>query len=235
MSNIMLDRIYMGNSEADKIYLGNELLYQKQMIFPKNEAPNGVYILTTDNHCVRREGYTTSGKTGMGIAIIQNNFRLVVAYEIIKEVAWSPLSLSHESIGYYNSYQEALTVTGVQGKEMNDTLNALAWFNTSINAKAKEYSKGTLGIGKWYVPTLSQLYNITINNWEEVMKIFVLFGTSYTAYTNHFWTIIQQSTDSAYAIQMLWSDTDHSIVIPKKNLTQYSSNKTMCLLPVADL
>lgn len=237
MGNIILDKGYVGGSKVEKLYLGNELLYQRVEIYPKTEAPNGVYILTTDDYCVTRKDYVESGKIGMGIAIIQNNLRLVTAYELIREVAWNPLSASHEGLGYYATWQDAITVTAAQGKEMNNTLNASPWFNTGINAKAKEYSKGTLLAGSWYVPAASQLYNITVSNWAEVREISKIFGSTLTTGSYNLWTIIQKAGNTAWAAYMRYSPEyfrQHELISYGKNQTT-GGDPALCLLPVADL
>lgn len=237
MGNIIIDKGYVGGTAVEKIYLGNELLYQRVEMYPKSEAPNGVYILTTDDYCVTRKDYVESGKVGMGIAIIQSNLRLVTAYEIIREVAWNPLGASHNELGYYDTLQDALTVTAARGKEMNAILNNSAWFNTGINAKAKEYSKGTLLAGSWYVPTVSQLYNITVSNWVEVREISKLFGSTLTTGSYELWTILQQSSGTAWAARMRYNTSYFS----KHEFTDYGKKQTtagdpvLALLPVADL
>lgn len=237
MGNIILDRGYVGSSMVEKLYLGNELLYQRLEMYPKSEAPNGVYILTTDDYCVTRKDYVESGKVGMGIAIIQSNLRLVTAYELIREVTWNPLDAKHEGLGYYATWQDAITVTAAQGKEMNAILNNSAIFNTGVNAKAKEYSKGTLLSGLWYVPAASQLYNITISNWAEVREISKLFGLTLTTGSYMLWTIIQQSSGSAWAVNMRYNPEYFS----NHELTSYNKKQTtggspvLALLPVADL
>lgn len=237
MGNIILDKAYVGNTKVEKLYLGNELLYQRVEMYHKSVAPNGVYILTTDDYCVARKDYAESGKVGMGIAIIQNNLRLVTAYELIREVAWNPLNAAHDGLGYYATWQEAITVTAAQGKEMNNTLNASPVFNTGINAKAKAYSKGTLLSGSWYVPAASQLYNITVPNWAEVREISKIFGSTLTTGDYELWTIIQKSGNSAWAAFMRYNPQ----YFKNHGLTEYGKSQTtggdptLCLLPVADL
>ena len=234
LGNASPTQYYVGSSPVDRVYLGNTLMHQAVEIYPKDQAPNGVYILTTDLYCVKREDYATVGKEGMGIAIIQDDLRVVTAYELIKSVAWSPLEVDITTLGYYETSTDARTVTAEQAKSYNEKMNSSVWLNTSINAKAREYSKGSLSAGSWYVPSVSQLDKITINNWLEARKIFELFGTNEPSSSYDLWTIVQQSEGMAWCIHMMYTSTAHSLRVENKKATSNGS-KILCLLPVADL
>lgn len=74
LGNSGIKKVYLGNNEVSKIYLGLDLVYQNRPVgIPIEGAPNGAYILRTDNLLYSEELWDSKwNNEAVGIAVIDS-------------------------------------------------------------------------------------------------------------------------------------------------------------------
>lgn len=61
----------------------------KKKWFKKNNAPNGIYILTIDDYLIKREDWSVSGKTPVGVAILSDYCKFAIPRDIkLESIRW---------------------------------------------------------------------------------------------------------------------------------------------------
>ena len=83
LGNKKIKRMYLGTKEVKKAYLGTKQVYPEQ-------TENSVYILHVNGNLYKREEWNTSDNThAVGVAVITDKCKFVIAPDIVYELIYS--------------------------------------------------------------------------------------------------------------------------------------------------
>ena len=137
-----IDKAYVGSSEVDKIYLGTELVYRSQKGIPIEEAPNGVYILRTDNLLYTQEDWDTScNEESVGVAVLSSDCKFVISKIQGGKMKWGGEDVIIS--GVVSTSEVDTAKTDYAGKDNTDKI--IDQLGAS-NAPAANYCKNTIGL-----------------------------------------------------------------------------------------
>jgi len=171
--------------------------------YQKENAPDGVYILTDDDTCIAPGCCGTNGvENAVGIAVIKDDRKLVVA-----------LSSSEEELRFLN---ESISATKNQFSSIDDARCDINGKSNTLQLVEKdspaakfchEYSCGKISAGNWYLPSFGEMKLM----WEHRHLIdasLILCGGKPLHFGWH-WTSTERSSGSAWCL--FWDDgaTDH--------------------------
>lgn len=150
LGNKKVKRMYLGTKEVKKAYLGTKQIYPEQI-------ENGVYILHTNGNLYTQDEWNTSDNTNaVGVAVITENCRFVIAPESsVSELKWCRSNVNESIEGLdevdketakldYNGYSNTLKIV----KTLGESTDYAAGF--CRNYTLKNGMKGYLGsVGEW--------------------------------------------------------------------------------------
>lgn len=194
---MIIDKAYVGSSEVDKIYLGAELVWQAlEPGIPVEGAPNGVYILHTNKTLYTREQWNTShNKDAVGVALVSDNCKFVIAPEQSYRLMWSKggaeeivsgvtIITGASTTNDYNGVQNSAAIVSKYG---SSTDYAAGYCQ---NYTFKNGYKGYLGsLGEWQE---------SYNNKEEIDACMSLIGGTDITTNIFYWTSTQFSSSMAW-------------------------------------
>lgn len=195
-----IDKAYVGSSEVDKIYLGTELVYRSQKGIPIEDAPNGVYILRTDNLLYTQEDWDTSwNEESVGVAVVSSNCKFVINKEAITNMKFESDGEATMINDIVTTTDESVAKNDYSGLEnTNKIISQLGGNNVPTANYCATYSflngkKGYLGsLGEWV-----EAYN----HKTDVDTCMSLINGEKIHSTSGLWTSTQRDIDFMWNIE----------------------------------
>ena len=197
MGSMVIDKAFVGSSEVDKIYLGTELVWQAQRGIPIDGAPNGVYILRTDNLLYKQGAWNTDWNTEVvGITLISNEQKFVIAPSETSSKQWSKNGAHDEISGVTTESSLSPAKQDYKGESNSDSIFSYYGNSTdyaagySENYAFKNGKNGYLGsFGEWV-----EAYN----NKSEIDSCISLIGLTPISIDSDYWTSTQINANNAW-------------------------------------
>ena len=183
-----IDNAYVCASAVDKIYLGEELLWPELGGIAIEGAPNGVYILRTDNRLYTREEWDTSwNEEAVGVAVIADNCKFVIAPTNLSiENQWSPGGSDDDVYGA--TFSEPENVEYHPSSGLQNTLAIVNTFGVNGNYAALVCRNYVFKNGeKGYLGSVAEFMKV-LNNKDEIINCSNLIDAQYLSYTSSYWT-----------------------------------------------
>lgn len=200
MGNIILDKAYVGSSKVDKIYLGADLVWQNQKGIPIEGAPNGVYILRTDNMLYKQDGWDVAwNEEAVGVALLTDNCKFVINKEQVDNMKFESDGETTIINGIVTTTDESVAKNDYAGLENTDNIiSQIGANNTPATNYCKTYSflngkKGYLGsLGEW-----AEAYNYK----TDIDAYMSLINGDKIHSTSGIWTSTQKDIDNMWTIE----------------------------------
>lgn len=165
----------------------------------------GAYILATDNTLVKRVDWVSSGKIAVGIAVLDDKYRFIIALEQSDFISWGGYNIDITTLTSFTSGSEAFA--DFDGKSnMDKIITAIGSLSAPAANYCKTYSYQNKSIGTWYLPSLGQLDLINKNNTEINACLAVVDGTSLDDV--YYWSSTNNSFSKAWLLNLLSSQAD---------------------------
>jgi hypothetical protein len=171
-------------------------------LYPKTDAPDGVYIVTADDYCIEPEFWGIHKDLEcnvVGCAIIEGNKRVLIAPD-------EP----EDDLEYASEYDEIpglKTLDRDNAKEdwggSNNTSMLLSHAKSEAAMYCKKYGILNRAAGTWHLPALAEMI-FAQKYIDRVNACFTLSGKTPIKFTDWYWSSTQYS--STYAWLLYWSD-----------------------------
>ena len=192
-------------------------------------------ILCSDMSFVSATNFASSGKTAIGIIVI-NSSRILKVMSL-SEFTNLPWSTSAIDITGLVDVDEAIAQTDMAGRGNTDII--LAQLGTGIDyaaGKCNAFSTGGTSAGKWYLPSVGELYAMlsnfaTINSSLSICSGILLTedglasGEVYTFW--YYWASGEKTASNAYDLRYHGTYLVSIFNTDKTKISYYDSENTM--------
>lgn len=185
--------------------------------FFKDKAPDGIYILSTDDFCCLSREWSKLGKDAVGIAVIKGQIKIVVA-----------LDGSTSKLNWGGYARIEITDKVLASEDMNGSSNTdLIIKSTGVGSVyaasyCRAYSCENRPAGTWYLPSLGQSI-LLYQNKSEIDACLSQLAHSIIPVDGH-WSSTESSSSDAWKI---YYDT--------RSYSQYAKSRTYFVRPVSNL
>lgn len=210
MGKIVVDKVMVGLLPVGKIYLGTTQVYKSDVVlYPKNTAPEGVYILTTDDYCISANDWQWVNKTAVGIAIIYNftngdTGQVISTHKFVYalEESSSKLTFGEEvDIEAIPNEDYVPALKYFDGKVYTDAIIAQLGIDNAPAAKyCKRYSYQNRPAGTWYLPTYGQML-VTWQNYNQIKDCLTVLKAMSLKTDEAYYSSSERTGSIAYAVK----------------------------------
>lgn len=229
MGRMIIDKAQIGNFDVDKIYKGSEELYSKITItmYPKNEAPNGVYVMTEDDYCLPGTDFLYTDKIASGIALVTDGYKALMSLDIASNKKWGAYEVNIQ--GLNDTTDQEIARLLINGKDNTRFIINSGITDVEAAIYCNSYSKGKRGRGSWWLPAAGEILLLK-NYWRDYRTI-VSGVFNQTFRDGPYWTSVEYNSKQVY---VAFVGYDSFIQPASKFQTDGGSSYPLLVMPFSD-